>query len=79
MVPIGAEPHYGILVIAFLSAVALRGWELVMSRVSDGAGAQAGYYAGAAVPRVDAIVPRSPPIAAIAGQTVDRLRVCRDA
>ncbi len=34
MVPIGAEPHYGILVIASLSAVALRGAEVVMSRVA---------------------------------------------
>ena len=50
MVPIGAEPHYGILVIASLSAVGLRGVEVGMFRVSDG-GAAAAYYAGVRTPR----------------------------
>ena len=39
-----------VLVIASLSAVALRGAEVAMSRVSDGVGGAAAYYAGARTP-----------------------------
>ena len=56
MVPIGAEPHYGILVIVSLRAVALRDADAAICRSFDAVARRAAYYAGTPLPRPPASV-----------------------